>query len=216
MPDEHHIPVTRTARYFTLGGLNDNTKNIWILLHGHKTLARDFISHFRKLSEKGSFLIAPEGLMRFYLKGDFGDVGASWMTKEDRQSDISDYVNFLDRLFLDEIEPNAKNHSLKINALGFSQGSATLSRWLTLGKAKVDRAVFWCGSIALDIDYTQAANLKQTEIMQVFASDDPYYDKDFPKVQQELLTRAGLTPQIYTFKGGHEINVGLMKEAGLV
>src|SRR6187399_859990 len=104
MLKEHHIPVTRTARYYTLGEFTDNTKDIWIFLHGHRTLAGNFISEFKELADSGSFLYAPEGLMRVYLKGDFGDVGASWMTKEDRDSDIKDYVNYLDRLFFDEIE----------------------------------------------------------------------------------------------------------------
>jgi predicted esterase len=216
MSSEHHIPVTRTARYFTLGELNENTKEIWILIHGHRQLAGDFILLFRELADSGCFLIAPEGLMRFYVKGDYGNVGASWMTKEDRESDIRDYVNYLDKLFFDEIEPKAKVHSIKINALGFSQGAATLSRWLTLGKAKVTRAVFWCGNLAHDIDYSVYPHLKNTKLELVFASDDPYYNDDFPKQQTELLTSAGISPHSHTFKGGHEIRVELMKEAVLI
>lgn len=215
MSSEHHIPVTRTARYFTLGELNEKTKEIWILIHGHRQLAGDFISEFKELADTGHFLIAPEGLMRFYVKGDFGNVGASWMTKEDRESDIKDYVNYLDRLFFDEIMPKAKVNSVKINALGFSQGAATLSRWLTLGKAEVTRAVFWCGNLAHDIDYSKYTVLKDTELLLVFAADDPYYKDDFPKQQNEILSSAGLKPQSFTFKGGHEISVKLMKEAGL-
>ena len=92
-PEAHHIPVTRTARYYTLGELNQNTKDVWIFIHGHRDLAGKFIMKFAELAEQGSFLIAPEGLMRLYIKGDFGDVGASWMTKEDRDADIKDYVN---------------------------------------------------------------------------------------------------------------------------
>lgn len=215
-PVEHHIPVTRTARYYTLGELNDNTKDIWIFIHGHRSLAKDFILIFEELAKGGSLLFAPEGLMRLYIKGDFGDVGASWMTKEDRESDIKDYVNYLDRLFSDEIEPKAKSHNLKINTLGFSQGAATLSRWLALGKARVDKAVFWTGSVAHDVDFSTASNLKHTEIHQVFASNDPYFDNDFVKQQQELLTKAGINPKIFTFKGGHEVNAELLKKAGLV
>ncbi len=214
---EHHIPVTRTARYYTLSELNQNTKDIWIVIHGHKHLAGKFILTFEKLAESGSFLIAPEGLMRFYLKGDYGEVGASWMTKEDREADIKDYVNYLDRLFFDEIEPKAKIHSLKINTLGFSQGVATLSRWLSLGKAKVDRAVFWCGSLAHDVDFLKAEYLKQTQIYQIFASDDSYFkERNFPKQQFEILFKAGISSKTYTFKGLHEINHKLIIEAGIL
>ncbi|MEO8512007.1 MAG: hypothetical protein ABI543_00475 [Ignavibacteria bacterium] len=216
MLKEHHIPVTRTARYYTLGEFTENTKDIWIFIHGHRQLAGKFISDFKELADSGSFLYAPEGLMRLYIKGDSGDVGASWMTKEDRDSDIKDYVNYLDRLFFDDIEPKAKLNNIKINALGFSQGSATLARWLTLGKAKIDKAVFWCGSLAHDIDYTKSDNFKNTGIHQVFAAKDPYYISDFPESQIQLLKSTGINPKSYIFDGGHEISVQLMKEAGIL
>jgi predicted esterase len=216
MLKEHHIPVTRTARYYTLGEFTGITKDIWILIHGHRQLAGKFISEFKELADEGSFLYAPEGLMRLYVKGDSGDVGASWMTKEDRDSDIKDYVNYLDRLFFDEIEPKAKLNKIKINALGFSQGSATLARWLTMGKAKVDKAVFWCGSLAHDIDYTKSENFKETEIHQVFAAKDPYYKSDFPESQINMLKSAGINPKSCIFDGGHEISVQLMKEAAIL
>lgn len=215
MLTEHHIPVTRTARYFTLGELTDTTKDIWIVLHGHRQLAGKFILQFEELANAGSLIYAPEGLMRLYVKGDFGDVGASWMTKEDRESDIKDYVNYLDRLFFDEIEPKAKSNNLKINALGFSQGSATLARWLTLGRAKVNKAVFWCGSLAHDLNYADYPEFLKTEIHQVFASNDPYYKSDFPELQIQLLKNAGIQPKSFIFDGGHEISVELMKKAGV-
>src|SRR5690349_3227636 len=85
---EHHITVKRTARFYTLGELNNNTKDIWIFIHGHRDLAGKFITKFAELADSGNFLIAPEALMRLYIKGDSGNVGASWMTKEDREADI--------------------------------------------------------------------------------------------------------------------------------
>jgi predicted esterase len=213
---EHHIPVTRSARFYTLGNISEKTKDIWILIHGHKQLAGDFLSSFSDLAESGSYLFAPEGLMRQYIKGDSGNVGASWMTKEDRESDISDYVDYLDKLYFDEVLPLAKTHSLKINTLGFSQGAATLSRWLTLGKAKVDKAVFWCGSIAHDVDFSGFKDFKNTEIHQVFGSNDPYYDSSFFNSQTAILKKAGITPRVHIFEGGHEVNTQLMEEAGVL
>jgi len=213
MLNEHHIPVTRTARFYTLGKFDENTKDVWILIHGHKQLAGDFIGLFAGLAESGSYLFAPEGLMRQYVKGDSGNVGASWMTKEDRESDIMDYVEYLDKLYFEEVLPLAKTYSLKINTLGFSQGAATLSRWLTLGKAKVDKAVFWCGSIAHDVDFSGFKDFKNTEIHQVFGSNDPYYDQSFSVSQTEILKKAGITSRVYIFEGGHEVNTQLMKEA---
>ena len=216
MLSEHHIPVTRTARYFTLGEVSSSAKDVWIVIHGHRQLAGDFILTFEPLAAEGSVIYAPEGLMRLYIKGNSGNVGASWMTKEDRESDIKDYVNYLDRLFFDEIEPKAKQHNLRINTLGFSQGAATLSRWLALGKAKVDKAVFWCGNIAHDVDFSKAENLKRTEIFQVFASNDPYYDNTFPQSQADILKNAGISSKSVLFEGTHSVNAALMKSTGVI
>ena len=209
---EHHITVSRTARYFTLGELNQSAKDVWIVLHGHRQLAGRYILQFKELADDGSFIIAPEGLMRLYMKGDYGDVGASWMTKEDRENDIKDYVNYLDKLYENVVMPAKGKYTLKINGLGFSQGAATLSRWIALGKSKIDEAVFWCGNLAHDIDYSKAENFKSIEIKLVFADNDKYYEKDFYKTQEKLLKGAMIKFETRIFSGGHEINVDLMKK----
>ncbi len=211
-PLEQHITVTRTARYFTLGELNQSTKDIWIVLHGHRQLAGKFIVQFKELADEGSFIIAPEGLMRLYIKGDYGDVGASWMTKEDRESDIKDYVNYLDKLYTEIIAPAKNKYSLKVNGLGFSQGSATLSRWIALGKSKIDKAFFWCGNLAHDINYSKAENFKSTGIKLVFADNDQYYVKDFYLTQEKLLKNAGIKFETIIFSGGHEVSAELIKK----
>jgi len=215
-PQQHHITVTKTARYFTHGELNQNTKDIWIVLHGHKQLAGKFIMQFQELADSGSCLIAPEGLMRSYLKGDRGDIGAAWMTKEDRESDINDYVNYLEKLYENVIRPNKEKYNLKINSLGFSQGAATLSRWLALGKTKIDKAVFWCGNLAHDIDYSKSENFKSTDIRLVFADNDIYYSGDFYLKQEKILKEAGIGYQTQIFSGVHELSVELMKKCGIL
>lgn len=216
LPRENHIKVTRTARYFTLGEINQNTKRVWIVLHGHKMLAGDFIKTFAELAEGSDYVIAPEALSRLYVKGDYGDVGANWMTKEDRENEISDYVNYLDELFQKEIIPNKKDFSFEVNALGYSQGATTLSRWLAYGKAKVDKAIFWCGNLAHDVDYSKSKQFKNTPIYLVFGDKDKYYPADFYKTQVELLKKHGIEPKFHVFEGGHEIRMEVMKEAGLI
>jgi len=208
---EHHITVTRTARFYTLGGLNQSTKDVWIVLHGHRQLAGKFVLQFKELADEGSFIIAPEGLMRSYMKGDSGDTGAIWMTKEDRDSDIKDYVNYLDKLFDEIVKPAKEKYNLNVNGLGFSQGAATLSRWLALGKSKINKAVFWCGYLAHDIDYSKAENLRSADIKLVFADNDPYYDKDFYHTQGKLLSDAGIEFETTIFSGGHEISPKLVE-----
>ena len=208
----YNITVTKTARYSTLGNLNKNTKRVWIVLHGHKMLASKFIMNFSEFADEGDYVIAPEGLSKLYVRNDSGDVGASWMTKEDRENEIKDYVNYLDKLFELEIESKRKEFNFKVYALGFSQGAATLTRWLALGKSKVDIIIPWCGGIAHDIDYSIKENFKLTPVHLVYASNDKYYDKDFGKTQQAILKKYGINPMLHTFEGGHEVNPGLIKQ----
>jgi predicted esterase len=224
LPKENHIKVARTARYYTLGEINKDTRRTWIVLHGHKMLAGNFIKTFSELADAGDYIIAPEALSRLYVKGDYGDVGANWMTKEDRESEISDYVNYLDELYEKEIAPYKKQFAFEVNALGFSQGAATLSRWLVYGhsaplmtgRAMVDKAIFWCGNLAHDVDYSESEQFKLTTIYLVFADNDQYYPPDFYKTQVELLQKSGIEPQYHVFNGKHEINAGMIKKANLI
>src|SRR5690349_9508611 len=97
-PQEHHVTVERTARYYTLGDEANKNKELWIVLHGYRNLARNFIEWFSPIAAN-AFIVAPEALSRFYTKGSGGPdspstVGASWMTREDRLNEIQDHVAY--------------------------------------------------------------------------------------------------------------------------
>lgn len=212
MIKEHHIEVTKTARYYTLGELNVSTKIIWFVIHGHKQLAGNFIKTFSELAAEGDYIIAPEGLSKLYVKGDTGDTGASWMTKEDRENEIKDYVNYLDKLFYKAIESKRSNHNYKVYAIGFSQGAATLTRWLALGKSKVDKIISWSGNVGHDVDYSASKNFMTTPVHLVFGTKDPYFPGELYKSQVEILRKYGIEPMLHLFEGGHEISVKLIKQ----
>jgi hypothetical protein len=97
LPVEHHLAVPRTARYFTLGD-PARAKHIWFALHGYGQLAVNFIGYLATLDNGSRLIVAPEALSRFYLDQGKGPPGASWMTKEDREHEIADYVRSLDQL----------------------------------------------------------------------------------------------------------------------
>ena len=98
---EHTLTVDFKARYYTLGQLNKDTRQIWFVFHGYGQLARYFIRKFAILTNQQILVIAPEGLSRFYIEkvessGRPNDrVGASWMTKENRTVDIENYLHYL-------------------------------------------------------------------------------------------------------------------------
>src|SRR5690606_24237990 len=113
----HHIPVMRSARYYTLGELNAKTSHVYIALHGYGQLASSIIHKFDDLIDGQVFVIAPEGLSRFYWDGMTGQVGASWMTKEDRNLEIEEYCDFLQSIYA-HFFPKIPTHA-QIHLLGF-------------------------------------------------------------------------------------------------
>ena len=121
--------VPKTARYYTLGAAPYITKTVWFVLHGYGQAAEYFIRHFSDLDLGMNVVIAPEGLSRFYVNGLTGRVGASWMTKEDREDEIKDQCEYLNAVAMDA-GIDLQNPKQKIVLLGFSQGTATTVRWL--------------------------------------------------------------------------------------
>ncbi|MBL4653973.1 MAG: hypothetical protein JKY53_14090, partial [Flavobacteriales bacterium] len=132
--EEHSIQITKTGRYFSLGSLSKKTTSVWIVCHGYGQLANYFLRNFNVLEDENTYIVAPEGFHRYYLNGFSGRVGASWMTKEDRLSDIDDYVNYLDRVYK-SIFSKIDRKNATVNVLGFSQGGATTTSWACQGKS---------------------------------------------------------------------------------
>ncbi len=103
-PNEHHVAVERSARYHTLGKAHGDVSEVWFVLHGYGQLAGEFIRYFADLDDGSRLIVAPEALNRFYTVSVTSapaaerSVGATWMTREDRERDIADYVAYLERL----------------------------------------------------------------------------------------------------------------------
>src|SRR2546429_8618236 len=152
---EHHIGVTRSARYFTLGDSSRGVGEVWFACHGYGQLAARFLEKLGVLGDGRRYLVAPEGLSRFYLSESSTErrVGASWMTREDRLAEIDDYVRYLDAVH-DDVFGFVDRPQVIVHALGFSQGAATASRWTAMGRARVDRLTLWGGEFPPDLDLT--------------------------------------------------------------
>ncbi len=204
---ERHLTVARTARYHQLGTLSAATRHVWFVCHGYGQLAEYFIRHFAFLADSNpnTVVIAPEGLSRFYLSGNGGRVGASWMTRDDRLHEIQDHVNFLNQLaqaVLAECPP-----TVQVTVLGFSQGTATVGRWLAQTWLRPARLILWAGSFPEDIAPTVAQSfLSSLTLTLVVGTEDEYVSPEKVAQQQALLQRLGGTPTLITFPGKHELN----------
>src|SRR5438034_9306768 len=205
---EHHIGVTRSARYFTLGNSSGGVGEVWVVCHGYGQLASRFLEKLRVLDDGTRYLVAPEGLSRFYLSESPTErrVGASWMTREDRLAEIEDYVQYLDAVYQD-VFGSLDRSRVTVHAVGFSQGAATVSRWTGLGRAKVDRVTLWGGEFPPDLDLTLetvADRLRSARLSLVYGRSDQFITAKVVTGITERLRPHGVSVREIAFDGGPE------------
>lgn len=203
---KHSLKVLKTTRYYTLGSVQKLTKTVWFVLHGYGQASEYFINHFSALDPEQNVVIAPEGLSRFYVNGLTGRVGASWMTKEDREDEINDQCAYLDAVAKDA-GVDLQNPRQKIVLLGFSQGTATTVRWLLNSGFKADALVLWAGSFPHDVAPANVANqVTYGGFHYAYGSEDEYLKDIDMEEKLAPLSEHGLNPTIWTFNGPHTMD----------
>ena len=220
---ERHIRVARTARYYTLGPADPDLREIWLVCHGYRQLARRFLSRFADLDDGTRLIVAPEGLSRFYLHDSEGShgkkipIGATWMTREDRENEITDYIALLDAV-LDEV---AEDSGREINGreitgltvLGFSQGAHTACRWVAAGEAAVERLILWGAYLPDDFDLERGPDrLRSTELILVRGLLDHYISEEAHASQEARLEELGIPFKTITHAGGHELDPAVLRQ----
>ncbi len=209
---EHHISVTRTARYFTLGSPTADLRQVWFVCHGYGQLAQFFLRTFRALDDGSRLIVAPEGLSRFYLNSTGGRVGATWMTREDRLNEIQDYIAYLNKLS-DQILSQINANKTRLIVLGFSQGTATAMRWVCDGKIKPDRIILWAGGIPPDIDLGLFQELfRCSPLKLVIGNQDEYINPAMVQEAEQRLKSNGIPYHLISFDGTHQLNDEILNQ----
>ncbi|MGH7626466.1 MAG: alpha/beta hydrolase [Gemmatimonadaceae bacterium] len=213
---EHHIPVSRTARYCTTGGTGAPVREVWFVCHGYAQLAARFIRHFEPVAGAHRLIVAPEALSRFYVERAGQShahvpVGASWMTREDRLSEIDDYVEYLDALYA-AIFQQVSRADATVLVLGFSQGVATAARWVSRGAVHADQLVLWGGLLPADLEYHAAVHrLRETTVTVVVGDDDHHVRASDMAAQAEQLAAHDIFPQSLSYPGGHRLDPNVLR-----
>ncbi|TVP74069.1 MAG: hypothetical protein EA352_11270 [Gemmatimonadales bacterium] len=245
---EVHVEVRRTARVALLRGEEldgdgrEGREQLWICLHGYRQLARRFLRPFRGHVPPGTLVVAPEGASRFYLEGSPGPyrggdpVGASWMTREDRDREIEDYVAALDTILLATLEGRVARGGMAgtgaavapaggIGVLGFSQGVHTAARWLAGSRVLPElvasgdgnpsvRVAMWGAALPRDLPGTGLAGLAGfaspvSPLALVRGEADELRSLDAEAREEAVLQEAGIPFRIRTHRGGHRIDGAL-------
>jgi predicted esterase len=200
------ITSAKTFRYFTHGNPTKATHIVYVL-HGYGQLAEFFIRKFQHLSD-AYFIVAPEGMHRFYLSGSSGRVGASWMTKEERETDIQDNLNWLNAL---DTELCAKYTFEKKHLIGFSQGGPTAIRWQFQGNLKADQLIVWASVFPPDLELNSEIRMsKSSRNYFVIGEKDEFYSLEQQNEVRETYELNGFISLV--FDGQHDIEPKLIQK----
>jgi len=212
MLHEHHITVPRTARYYTIGTPGPGTTDLWIACHGYGQLAGEFLSRMQALEGEGRVVVAPEALSRYYLERAQGGshasspVGATWMTREDREAEIADQIAYLDRL-VEHLTIASAPARPSLTVLGFSQGVATVCRWLAHSKHRATRLICWGGVPPEDtLRGHHTGWLRHAKLYVVTGSRDAYITTDRAAEAARQIEALGLAVSVESFTGGHRLD----------
>lgn len=182
----------------------------WFVLHGYRQLAERFVRRFVDLpgvAEARRAVVAPEGLNRFYIEREPGGahgpdsrVGATWMTRADRDHEIRDYVEYLDRV-REQVSPGGRTV-----VLGFSQGAETASRWAVLGAVRPSQLILWGGGLAADLDPAGTAAALAGTVVTFVVGDQDAWAAERAASGLSLLAAGGVTAGRVDYGGGHRID----------
>lgn len=204
--------VSRTARYAVLGEDVRQPAEVWFVLHGFGMLAGRFLTAFQPLADGTRRVYAPEALNRYYLDSGGGEhgpesrVGATWMTREDRLTEIADYVRYLDMVYR-HVFAEVDRNGVHVAVLGFSQGAATAARWAVAGNARMDGVILWGSPAPPDLDLAEAAKRwAEKPVTLVYGREDRYFDESRAVAEAERLRAGGIIPDLLGFDGGHRID----------
>jgi predicted esterase len=211
------IKVSRTARYETLGPEDGTAHEVWFVLHGYGQLASSFIKVFASLDDGTRLIAAPEALNRFYLANvettPAADrpVGATWMTREDRDNEIADYVAYLDAVAREVL--GVVRQPPRVVLLGFSQGVATAARWITSGSIRPAHFIMWGGFLPPELDTPERAHpLMGADMVLLIGTQDRFVGGERLAEEAARMRAVGVSHRLVRYDGGHGISHAALRE----
>ncbi len=212
--EEHKIIVRRTAHYYTIGEPTQHTRQFWLACHGYGQLAGKFIHKFEAFDDGRTYVLAPEGLSKFYMQGYDGGVGASWMTRLHRLDEIDDYCHYLQTLYDQTLARLPAD--VQIILMGFSQGCATQMRWMLKNFPRYHHLVLWAGLPPEDIDYRPHLHYFEGKTMTLlYGEQDPFLTEERMQWHLNFWKEQRLPIRLRPFQGRHEVDrsiLGALKE----
>ncbi len=213
MPQVQHVrfKVARTAHCYVMGPTDGTATELWIACHGYGQLAKHFICRFDVVQDDHRLIVAPQGLSLYYTKGLNKQPGASWMTRENRLDEIEDYATWLQIVYGHFVGQCAS--CPRIILFGFSQGCATVMRWIVRCRPHFDVLMLWAGLTPEDIDYKPLhPYFAERQLWQAWSPQDEFLPTARQQWQHQFNSMQGLNFTYFIYKGGHRLPRHALKQ----
>jgi predicted esterase len=207
---QKEVSYEATNTYLSLNTLTKATKNVWVVFHGIGYLSRYFIGHFKILDPVENYIIAPQAPSKYYLTKSYRHVGASWLTRENTEAELSNVLRYVSEVYSAEAVPASCN----LLVFGFSQGVSIATRWVARFKISCNHLILYAGGIPKELQPADFEFLpEKTRISLLVGDKDEFIEKEkLVTERQRAVSLFGGRLVFHTFEGGHEIIDSLIKE----
>ena len=126
------------------------------------------------------------------------------MTKEDRLTEIDNQQVMLNAIWQSEV---GEVENRRVIFFGFSQGTATISRFAAFSKIPFDKLILWAGGFPPDIPSGSYDHLTGKEEVHFFlGNQDPFIKEEMIPDQEKLVENSmNIKAQLTVFDGGHSV-----------
>lgn len=204
------ISTWRTALVASLGPEpGAGARELWYILHGQAMRAAQILEMAAALDDGTRLLVAPEALNRHYVGPAVSrdaPIGATWMTRAERESEMRDYVAYFETLHA-RMRERFGGATAPVTILGFSQGGAAAVRWVAGGTIRPKHLVVWESSLPPEVDWRALmARQPGLRVTYVCGTRDKFITPKVLDAQHAILHEAGVPFEAVSFEGGHRLD----------
>ncbi|HEV8436428.1 MAG TPA: phospholipase [Thermoanaerobaculia bacterium] len=196
MAETHLIETTTHGRYLVRRG----SSRYLVGFHGYGQTAEIMLRDLEQIPGASEWtLVSVQALNRFYAKNE--EVGANWMTRQDREEAIADNI-----LYVQRVMASFPDRTRLVFA-GFSQGVAMA--WRAAASIPCDGVISLSGDVPPDVTAPQLP----PALLGRGSFENWYSDEKFKKDLNFLAGRSEVTSCV--FRGGHEWTDEFRQAAGV-
>ncbi len=206
----HTLEARVHGRYLVRPAKAKGPAPLLVGFHGYGETAEDHLDALLELPGLGHWHIAAiQGLHPFY-RSRSGDLGASWMTRQDRELAIADNIRYVGDALAQIKGQLEVTETLAF--FGFSQGTAMAYR-AAAGSGHPSRGLVALGGDA-PAEIFKGGLDGFPRVLIGRGKEDEWYEESKMQRDLDLLTGAGVDARTCVYEGGHEFTAEFCQVAG--